>query len=271
MDYYSNFQKVIDYIEEHLTDEIDSKVLSQILGTNEQFLQVIFTFITNTSLAEYIKRRRFSCAYEELKNSNIKVLDLAIKYHYGSETSFTRAFKNYYNMTPSECRENNSEFTIFPVFQLPKKDKPEDYNFKIEEVNDIKIYAYRTKDAKTKQDLLFRIRELYQDLKDKGLFNIIVNEGMYAVTFKDNNEKEVYWVGCKKKLPGTEQIIISKGKYLVFDCKGARQQDVVSVITNIWSHFIKSSDFKLDDHCFFEKYKRNDNCFLYIKVIDESQ
>ena len=80
MDYYSNFQKVIDYIEQNLTEEIDYKILAQILGTNEQFLQVIFTFITNTSLTEYIKKRRFSRAYEELKSTNIRVIDLAIKY-----------------------------------------------------------------------------------------------------------------------------------------------------------------------------------------------
>ena len=89
MDYYSNFQKVIDYIEQNLTEEIDYKTLAQILGTNEQALQVIFTFITNTSLTDYIKKRRFSRAFEELRSTNIRVIDLAIKYHYSSETSFT--------------------------------------------------------------------------------------------------------------------------------------------------------------------------------------
>ena len=230
MDYYANFQKVIDYIEQNLTEEIDYKILAQILGTNEQFLQVIFTFITNTSLTEYIKKRRFSRAYEELKSTNIRVIDLAIKYHYSSETSFSRAFKSYFNITPSECRNEKNEFMLFPVFELPK------------------------------------IRELYQELKDKGLFNMIVKDGMYAVTFKDKKNEEVYWVGCKKELPFSEKIVIEKGRYLVFNCNGATQSDVVTVISNIWSHFIKSSKFKLDEQYFFEKYEKNENCFLYMKV-----
>ena len=266
MDYYTNFQKVIDYIEQNLTEEIDPKILAQILGTNEQFLQVIFSFVTNMTLTEYIKKRRFSRAYEELKNTNIRVIDLAIKYQYSSETSFTRAFKSYYNMTPSECRNDNNEYTLFPIFQLPRKDKPEDYNFRIEDVEEITIYAYRTKYAKTKEDFLFRIRELYQELRDKGLFNRIVKNGMYAVTFKNEKNEEVYWVGCKEKLPFSERIILEKGRYLVFDCNGAAQSDVVSVINNIWSHFIKSSNFKLDEQYFVEKYEKNDNCFLYMKI-----
>ena len=229
-------------------------------------MQVIFTFITNTSLTEYIKKRRFSRAYEELKSTNIRVIDLAIKYHYSSETSFSRAFKSYFNITPSECRNEKNEFMLFPVFELPKKDKPEDYNFKIENVERFVIYAYRTKYAKTKQDFLFRIRELYQELKDKGLFNMIVKDGMYAVTFKDEKNEEVYWVGCKKELPFSEKIVIEKGRYLVFNCNGATQSDVVTVISNIRSHFIKSSNFKLDEQYFFEKYEKNENCFLYMKV-----
>ena len=268
MDYYSNFQKVIDYIEQNLTEEIDYKTLAQILGTNEQALQVIFTFITNTSLTDYIKKRRFSRAFEELRSTNIRVIDLAIKYHYSSETSFTRAFKGYFNITPSECRNRNNEFTLFPIFVLPKNDKPEDYNFKIESVEGFNINAYRTKDAKTKEDFLFRIRELYQELKNEGLFNQIVKDGMYAVTYKNEKNEEIYWVGCKKELPLSEKIAIEKGRYLVFNCNGASQSDVITVISNIWMHFIKSSNFKLDENYFFEKYEKNENCFLYMKIKD---
>lgn len=216
MDNIESFQKLIDYIEEHLTEPIDYNEMAKILAVSEQSMQRIFVFITNMSLAEYIKRRRFSRAYEELKNTNIRVIDLALKYQYESEISFSRAFKSIFNMTPSECRKSNAEFIQFPVFQLSRNEKPIEYSYKIEDVEEQVIYAYRTKYAKTKEDFLFRIRELYQELKDKGIYMKLINTGMYAITFKNNRNEEVYWVGCKEAFGESQKITIEKRKISCF-------------------------------------------------------
>ena len=65
MNNISRLQNVIEYIEEHLTDKIDYNELAKIMAVSEQSMQRIFVFITDMSLAEYIKRRRFSMAYVE--------------------------------------------------------------------------------------------------------------------------------------------------------------------------------------------------------------
>lgn len=93
MDNRIKFEELIKYIETHLTEKIDYNELAKILSVSEQSMQRIFIFITNMSLSEYIRKRRLSKAYEELKSSDIKIMDLAIKYQYESETSFTRSFK----------------------------------------------------------------------------------------------------------------------------------------------------------------------------------
>lgn len=265
MDNIQSFQELINYIEEHLTEEIDYNELAKILAVSEQSMQRIFVFITNMSLAEYIKKRRFSKAYEELKNTDIKIIDLAVKYQYDSENSFSRAFKSIFGITPSECRKDNTKFVQFPVYQFTKNDKPIEYSYKIEDVDEKVIYAYRTKYAKTKDDFLFRIRELYQELKDKGLFNRLLDIGMYGVTFKNNKQEEVYWVGCQEDLGEAQRITIQKGKYLVFDCGGDDQTDIAPLISNIYSQFVKSSDINVDKYYCFEYYE-NGNCYVYMKI-----
>ena len=62
------------------------------IGVSEYSLQRIFMFITDLSLSEYIRKRRLSRAFEELKTSDIKIIDLSIKYQYESSISFSRAF-----------------------------------------------------------------------------------------------------------------------------------------------------------------------------------
>lgn len=68
---------MIKYIEENLTENIEYKELSKIVGISEYNLQRIFIFLTNISLSEYIRKRRLSKAFEELKTTDIKIIDLA--------------------------------------------------------------------------------------------------------------------------------------------------------------------------------------------------
>ncbi|MCR5186321.1 MAG: AraC family transcriptional regulator [Clostridia bacterium] len=261
MNNISRLQDVIDYIEEHLTEKIDYNVLARIMAVSEQSMQRIFIFITDMSLSEYIKRRRFSRAYEELINSNARIIDLAIKYQYESEISFSKAFKSLFNMTPSEAKKNKVDFVQFPVWQF--NDRTE-YLYKIKHVEEKEIYAYKSKDAKTKEDLLYRIRELYKELRERNLYNDIYESGMYGVTFKDENEQETYYVGCEKDLGGGEKITIEEGTYLVFDCGGDAQSDIAPLITDIYTQFLKSTSIDIDEYFCFELYQ-DGNCYLYIK------
>lgn len=88
MDNRIRFEELIKYIETHLTEKINYIELSKILAVSEQSMQRIFVFITNMSLSEYIRKRRLSKAYEELKNSDIKILDLAIKFNMNQKYLF---------------------------------------------------------------------------------------------------------------------------------------------------------------------------------------
>lgn len=75
---FEYLNEMIKYIEQHLTENIEYKEFAQIVGVSEYNLQRIFMFLTNMSISEYIRKRRLSKAFEELKTTNIKVIDLAI-------------------------------------------------------------------------------------------------------------------------------------------------------------------------------------------------
>ena len=261
MNNISRLQDVIEYIEEHLTEKIDYNALARIMAVSEQSMQRIFIFITDMSLTEYIKRRRFSKAYEELINSNARIIDLAIKYQYESEISFSRAFKSLFNMTPSEAKKNKADFIQFPVWQFNDR---KEYSYKIIHFDRKEIYAYKTKESKRKDDLLYRIRELYKELRERKLYNSIHETGMYGVTFCDVEGNETYYVGCEKNFGDGEKIIIEEGNYLVFDCGGDAQSDIAPLIADIYTQFLKSTSIGIDRYFCFELYQDN-KCYLYIK------
>mgnify|MGYP004594679783 CR=1 FL=1 len=115
--------KMIDYIENNLDNEIDFSELSKITNINIFILERIFMFLTNMTLTEYIKKRRLSKAFEDIRNTNSKIIDIAFKYQYNSASSFNRAFKQLFNITPTECRKGIGNYKIIPreYFETDKR------------------------------------------------------------------------------------------------------------------------------------------------------
>jgi len=93
---------VIDYIEDHLTDDLTLEAISEYAGVSDYHFRKIFFYITGLTLSEYIKNRRLSEANKDLLNGD-RVTDVAFKYGYQSMDGFARAFKNWSGYLPSEA------------------------------------------------------------------------------------------------------------------------------------------------------------------------
>lgn len=86
---------VIDYIEDHLTDEnLSLEVIAEYVGVSDYHFRKIFFYLSGLTLSEYIKNRKLSEASIELLNGE-KVTDVALKYGYQSMDGFSRAFKKW--------------------------------------------------------------------------------------------------------------------------------------------------------------------------------
>ena len=106
MDSLKSMNDALNYIEENLTNDIDFNEVARLAFCSEYHFQRMFSFLAGITLSEYIRRRRLTLAAFELNNSNIRVIDVAIKYGYNSPDSFTRAFQNLHGITPSEAKFN---------------------------------------------------------------------------------------------------------------------------------------------------------------------
>ncbi len=92
---------MIDYIENHLTDELPLESISEYAGVSDFHFRKIFFYLSGLTLSEYIKNRRLSEANKDLLNGE-KVTDVAFKYGYQSVDGFTRAFKKWSGFLPSD-------------------------------------------------------------------------------------------------------------------------------------------------------------------------
>ncbi len=104
MDWLDRMNAALDYIEGNLASQIDMALAARGACCSEYHFTRMFSFITGIPLSEYIRRRRLSLAGFELKHSDIKVIDLALKYGYDSQGAFARAFQAMHGVTPTEAR-----------------------------------------------------------------------------------------------------------------------------------------------------------------------
>ncbi|WP_257658266.1 AraC family transcriptional regulator [Parapedobacter lycopersici] len=103
----NELNQVIDYIEDHLTDDnLSLEIIAEHAGVSDYHFRKVFFYLSGLTLSEYIKYRKLSEAYQDLLNGE-KVTDIAFKYGYQSIEGFTRAFKKWSGILPSEVIKNN--------------------------------------------------------------------------------------------------------------------------------------------------------------------
>lgn len=107
---WEQIQNVIEYIEEHIGEEINIDNLAKNACLSKFYFQRMFHRLVKKPVAEYIKYRRMAIALDLLKNKGKSILDIALELGFKTHEHFTTTFKNIYGITPSEYRKNPQPF-----------------------------------------------------------------------------------------------------------------------------------------------------------------
>ena len=259
---FDYLNKMIKYIEENLENEIDYSILSKITNTNIFILERIFMFLTNMTITEYIKKRRLSKAFEDIRNTNLKIIDIAFKYQYNSAPSFNRAFKQLFNITPTECRKGIGSYKIIPIQYFESNKNTYNFDYEIKELDSISLYCYHIT-SKNHSDLLYKIRKLYEEIKNNYYIEFN-NIGMYGIFTKNENVFH-YYLGSTKYFHNLEKYEIKSNKYAVFKLISRDQTDIVNLENKINKQWIPSTNYKIKNNYTIELYK-DDSCYIYLPI-----
>ncbi|WP_141505322.1 AraC family transcriptional regulator [Paenibacillus luteus] len=109
MDYFQATQRFVDYIEDHLGEDIDMDEAVSKSHISKFHFYRLFKAIVGITVHEYIKRRKLSKAAEHLRKTNDDVLMTAVKYGFNSQEVFTRNFKKLFHYPPAKFRSMNDD------------------------------------------------------------------------------------------------------------------------------------------------------------------
>ena len=107
MSEHSVVDKIVDYIEEHLDDDLSLDKIAKDLNYSKFYIARVFAEKTGSSVYKYIQGRRLTLAAQKLVETRKPIIDIAYEAHYSSQQAFTLAFNQLYLCTPQVYRKKS--------------------------------------------------------------------------------------------------------------------------------------------------------------------
>ncbi len=101
MNYRKDIEKCIDFIEEHIKEDITIEEIASHSGYSLYHFCRVFSLCTGMSVMEYIRGRRLSLAATELFKGR-KIIDIALDYGFETHSGFSKAFRKAFGYSPSK-------------------------------------------------------------------------------------------------------------------------------------------------------------------------
>ena len=239
----------IQYIENHLLDDISVEDIAKHIGISSFYYQKGFSMLCGFTVTEYIRNRRLALAGNEIIGTDHTIIDIALKYGYDSPDSFTKAFKRFHGSTPTAVRKDNVTLKSFAPLKI-KVHLEGGYlmDYRIEKKGEFTVIA----NAKTfayegAKDVIPQFwQEHYASGKGQtvcGEFGINIDETMGTDSFEyliaDTYKGQEFPEGfVLRTIPSFD--------WAIFPCKGAMPnalQDVNTKIFTEWLPAIREYEF----------------------------
>lgn len=273
MNWIAGIQHAIDYIEKNITKELDSGEIAKRAYSSSFHFQRVFGILCGYTLGEYIRARRLTLAGMELAASDIKVIEVALKYGYDSPESFGRAFAKFHGITPSQAKNVGANLKLFS--KLSVKLALEGglvMDYRIEEKEAFKVIEKIKVFSTTDDSNLKEIPEFWTHSKADGTLGTL---GGYCggSEFDGQVLGICYGDGCsanflysiasgyngKTPVPGGFRINeISARTWAIFKCKGAMPDAIQDLWRRIYTEFFSTSDYMPKNEMDFEVYPNGD-------------
>ncbi len=277
MDIIKQLNNAIAYIEDNLCNEIDTNEIAQIALYPYDKFKRFFSYMTNMSVSEYIRKRRLTLAAYDLLSGQARIIDLAVKYGYNSSDSFSRAFSKQHGVLPTEVSADTSLKVYPPVSFYVAIKGAKVLNFKIVDIDEImlkgisKRFMGKAADRFEQEHIMWSNQ--HDDVQNKvcrtieGVWYGIWNNGVYSIAKKDNEADDFT----------LDSITIPQGKYAVFSTDfGGFAGDVLPKIReqifDCWlpdSDYTQTDDYEVEVYYLYpktEKHKRHYEIWIPIDM-----
>jgi AraC family transcriptional regulator len=268
MTWIKSIQKAIDYMEEHLLEDISIEQIAKEANASAFHFQRTFTILTDISVGEYLRRRRLTLAAQELANSRSKVIDLAYKYGYDTPESFTKAFRRQHGISPSDARKSTCKLKFYSRLTIQVSLKGADpLNYKVAERKGFDAVGIKREFSCENEENLIGIPKLWNEVNQDGTNEQLMNlnngeiKGVMGICVAGSNKMMDYWVAAEydgEPPEGLSKLTIPAAKWVVFEVYGPMPDAMQNAWKQIFSEWFPTSGYEHAGTPDLEVYSNDD-------------
>ena len=273
MEWLSSIRTAINYMEEHLTDDISAQDVAARVHLSPFFLQRGFSLMTGYGIGEYIRNRRLYQAAVDLKGTDDNVIELALRYCYDTPESFTKAFSRFHGATPSQVRDRAAGKVFLPLTIKLSVQGGSQMDVKIPPMFPFKVIGFQK--IFDNETAYTEIPKFWNETCEKYANRIYAGNapanpyeqalvdnciGEYGVCIDDIGGGKFRYLIAGKYTGGAvpDGMVVyefPRNEWAVFDCIGPNPQTLQSVNTRIFSEWLPGNpDYELSGNATVEWY-----------------
>lgn len=268
MEWLERLNQAMSYIEDNLSGEIDYSEAAKIACCSTFHFQRMFSYIAGVPLSEYLRRRRLTAAALELQSSDIKVIDLALKYGYDSPTAFARAFQNIHGVSPASARSQGVPLKAFPrmTFQISIKGDAE-MNYRIEQKGAFRVVGIKEREPMNIEHSFARLPQFWAENLQNGMIGKVLGlmkedqKALLGICADMNGSEFDYYIACAtdKEVPeDMYEYTVPAARWAIFECIGPMPGALQDLQKRIMSEWLPTSGFEYANLPDIELYPEGD-------------
>lgn len=247
MNWIESLQIAINYMEDHLLENITIEQIAAQAKVSPFYFQRNFSLLTDTTIAEYLRRRRLTLAAHELLHSEHKIIDLAYKYGYDTPESFSKAFRRQHGIAPSEARKHSASLKSYNrlIIQVNLKGA-NPMNYKIIDHPEFSLVGIKRNFSYVDGENLREIPKMWQEAYANGSEDRLIalnNGSIHGLLGVCVDQSEItdqqmeYWIATAYEgdtPEGLSSLTIPASKWSVFEVEG----EMPASMQNLWKQII---------------------------------
>lgn len=264
-----NIINSIRFIEENLTNRINSEQIAFHSTYSVYHFSRVFIELTGMSPGEYLRRRRLTQAAKDILFNGREIMQTALEYQFYTQEGFTRAFKDLFGITPGRCRLAKKDITAIFMSALTDQ-KIINSDFKIfvspviKELGEIKMMGISifTRDKREIREVWEMFMRSYWKIRERSVSSDVCLYPGFGLEYYNDEffESGKFFYMPAVQVDSFDEIpiemsakIIPPSKYAVFTHKGFPSA-ISETITAAYELWIPESGYKADRSYDFEYY-----------------
>lgn len=266
--------KSIDYIIQHIEEEISIQDVANYCHLSKYYFSRVFKKATGESVYAFIKRLKMEQSAIRLKTEKDKTItDIGLEYGYSS-SNFSSAFSKHLDISPAEYRKSlNTTCVLHPFYQNKAAEFPtlEDYRQRtqIQELDDIVVIYERH--IGNYMELEKKWRDFMEKYKDYIKEDTLMIERAYDDPSVTTNLEQCLYDICitvdkncsHEKISHENVMKIPGGKFAVYRFDGY-VQDIFTVFQGLFHIWLSQSGYVMRERYSLGIYRAMDRINTHV-------